>query len=408
MSSEVPAGWSQLRIGDVLTEHQDRCEGQALDALSLTKGQGIIKASERFGRALHGKDVSRYRHVRRGEVVLDPMLLWDGAIAKLWRFKEGFVSPDYRVYRPNQRVDHGFLDFLLDGHHMRTAYKNNARGTNKRRNRIARSDFLAIVFPSPPLPEQRKIAAILSSVDEAIRATQAVIDQTRRVKEGLLQDLLTRGIGHTRFKQTEIGEIPEGWEVRKLRALGLVDCGKAKNKDQDAPKRPYLRVANVLDDEIRSEDVLTMPFSDDEFEQYRLEPGDILLNEGQSLELVGRPAVYRGSPPDVAMQNALLRWRPEPSVMNPEFAYQSIRRLYRTGVFSRVATQTTSIAHLGLGRFRDLAIPVPPLEEQVRIAAILKSVDDARRADEGTLQQLRENKAALLQDLLTGKVRVTP
>ena len=68
----------------------------------------------------------------------------------------------------------------------------------------------------PPLPEQTKIAAILSSVDEAIAATQSVIDQTRKVKQGLLQDLLTRGIGHTRFKQTEIGEIPEAWEVKRL------------------------------------------------------------------------------------------------------------------------------------------------------------------------------------------------
>ena len=75
-------------------------------------------------------------------------------------------------------------------------------------------------LPLPPLPEQKKIAAILSSVDEAIQATEAVIEQTRRVKDGLLQDLLTRGIGHSRFKQTEIGEIPESWEVQLLDTVG--------------------------------------------------------------------------------------------------------------------------------------------------------------------------------------------
>ncbi len=77
-------------------------------------------------------------------------------------------------------------------------------------------DFKVRTVLLPPLAEQKKIAAILSSVDEAIQATEAVIEQTRRVKDGLLQDLLTRGIGHTRFKQTEIGEIPESWEVRQL------------------------------------------------------------------------------------------------------------------------------------------------------------------------------------------------
>ncbi|MHC5804562.1 hypothetical protein ACYTX7_10170, partial [Streptococcus pyogenes] len=61
--------------------------------------------------------------------------------------------------------------------------------------------------------------------------------------------------------------------------------------------RPYLRVANVLDGEIDAIEVVEMPFEDDQFAKFRLEPGDILLNEGQSLELVGRPAIYRGTPP---------------------------------------------------------------------------------------------------------------
>jgi type I restriction enzyme S subunit len=260
----------------------------------------------------------------------------------------------------------------------------------------------------PPLPEQKKIAAILSSVDEAIQATQAVIDQTRRVKEGLLQELLTRGIGHTRFKMTEVGEIPEGWTVRKLRDLGIVDSGKAKNSGQASPWRPYLRSANVLDDEIDASDVYSMPFSDAEFEQYKLRPGDILLNEGQSIDLVGRPAVYLGIPPEVAMQNALIRWRPEPRTIDPEFAYQTVRLMYQSGAFRQVATQTTSIAHLGLRRFADLSMAVPPLSEQRAIADVLRGVDSGRRAGEANRRRLLALKSGLLTDLLSGKVRVRP
>ena len=84
---------------------------------------------------------------------------------------------------------------------------------------VSVAEIKKLSMTRPPLPEQKKIAAILSSVDQAINATQAVIDQTRKVKEGLLQDLLTRGIGHTRFKQTEVGEIPEGWEISTLGAV---------------------------------------------------------------------------------------------------------------------------------------------------------------------------------------------
>jgi type I restriction enzyme S subunit len=83
-----------------------------------------------------------------------------------------------------------------------------------------------VEVPLPPLSEQKKIAAILSSVDDAIQATQAVIDQTRQVKEGLLQDLLTKGIGHTRFKQTEIGGI-HGPIVHLVLLLTLAHDGMA-------------------------------------------------------------------------------------------------------------------------------------------------------------------------------------
>lgn len=303
-------------------------------------------------------------------------------------------------------LDPGFLHaLLLSDDFSRFAEGVSARTGIPKINRVELATYQAFI---PPLPEQKKIAAVLASVDEAIQATEAVIEQTGRVKEGLLQDLLTRGIGHTRFKQTEIGEIPESWEMQKISALGLVDSGKAKNKRQSDPPRPYLRVANVLDDEIDASDVLTMPFSDEEFERWRLEPGDILLNEGQSLELVGRPAVYRGTPPNVAMQNALLRWRPDPSVVDPDYGYQVIRWLYGTGTFSQVATMTTSIAHLGLKRFAGIRVPVPPLAEQKQIAETLTAVDRQRREGEATTRRLSEVKAGLLQDLLTGAVRVAP
>lgn len=196
-------------------------------------------------------------------------------------------------------------------------------------------------------------------------------------------------------------EVPEGWSIHRIGDLGLVDCGKAKNPRQKDPERPYLRVANVLDGRIDASDVLTMPFSDAEYARYRVEPGDILLNEGQSLDLVGRPAVYRGEPPNVAIQNALLRWRPDPDSVDAEFAYQVIRKLYRDGVFSTVATQTTSIAHLGLKRFASIRVQFPPLPEQEKIAAILSAVDAAIEATRALVEQTRRVKAGLLQDLLT-------
>jgi type I restriction enzyme, S subunit len=92
----------------------------------------------------------------------------------------------------------------------------------------------------PPLPEQQKIAAILSSVDDAIAATRKAIEQTKRVKQGLLQTLLTRGIGHTRFKKTEIGEIPEEWAVVAFKELFSLRSGKPRPELSEDGKVPVM------------------------------------------------------------------------------------------------------------------------------------------------------------------------
>lgn len=137
---------------------------------------------------------------------------------------------------------------------------------------------------------------------------------------------------------------------------------------------PYLRVANVFDGYIDFSDVNQMAFRPSEIETYKLLPGDILLNEGQSIELVGRAAMYLGGPENCCYQNTLIRYRAGPDVL-PEFAIQLFRYCQHIGVFSRIAVQTNSIAHLGVSRFAELELPFPPLPEQRHIAEILRTWD---------------------------------
>jgi type I restriction enzyme S subunit len=118
------------------------------------------------------------------------------------------------IIRANIRVLPQYLHAYINGPVAAQQNKGFTAGSVQAVLNIGAIKRLKILVP--PLIEQKKIAAILGSVDEAIGATRAVIEQTRRVKQGLLQQLLTRGIGHTRFKQTEIGEIPEAWEVVEL------------------------------------------------------------------------------------------------------------------------------------------------------------------------------------------------
>lgn len=129
--------------------------------------------------------------------------------------------------------------------------------------------------------------------------------------------------------------------------------------------RPYLRVANVFEDRIDTTDVMEMDFSGI-WEKYRLEPGDVLLNEGQSPHLVGRPALYRGIPKGVAFTNSLLRFKAGGDVL-PEWALLVFRRHLHAKRFMREVRITTNIAHLSAKRLKKVEFPVPPLDVQKQI-----------------------------------------
>lgn len=175
-------------------------------------------------------------------------------------------------------------------------------------------------------------------------------------------------------------ELPDGWCWASVRQVGDVRLGRQRSpKHHDGPHmRPYLRVANVFEDRIDIDDVMEMNFTPQEYETYRLEHGDILLNEGQSLELIGRPAMYRGEVPGACFTNTLVRFRPYDG-LGRDFALKVFLAYLHNGRFQRIASITVNIAHLGAGRFAELEFPLPPTEEQesiVREVERLMSVID--------------------------------
>jgi type I restriction enzyme S subunit len=171
--------------------------------------------------------------------------------------------------------------------------------------------------------------------------------------------------------------------------------------------RPYLRVANVLEDRIDTSDILQMNFSPEEYEVYALQPGDILLNDGQSPELVGRPAMYRGEIPGVCYQNHLIRFRSGDAV-DPEFALLVFRHYLHSGRFRDVARWTTNIATLSKNRFAALTFLLPSRDEQTAIVAeARRRLDASSRQQESVrqaLSRLPEMESELLKTAVAGQL----
>lgn len=162
--------------------------------------------------------------------------------------------------------------------------------------------------------------------------------------------------------------------------------------------KPYLRVANIFEDRIDTRDVMEMDFSG-VFERYRLTPGDVLLNEGQSPEFLGRPAIYRGEPPDVAFTNSLIRFKANSDVL-PEWALLVFRRHMHAGRFMKESRITTNIAHLSASRLKSVEFPVPPLKEQQALADLANDHFSAIERIRVEIDRRRKQERVLRRSLL--------
>ncbi len=403
----VPSGWRAATYGDAMIENDERAEGRLdIPVLSVTKTQGPMLASERFGKVLHSRDLSRYRVARRGVIVADPMLLWDGSIGIQRVVDAGLVSPDYRVYKPSELTDAEFLSYVVRSARMLPHYQGGARGTNVRRNRIARSDFLAIPLALPPLPEQRKIAAILASLDNAIEATQAVIEQLGLVRKAMMAELLTRGLPgrHTRFKQTEIGEVPEEWAIELLESVAQRGSGHTPSKSHPEYWDGTTKWVSLQDskrlDRLYIDDTAAKitPLGIANSSATEHPAGTVVLSRDAG---VGKSAIMTDV---MAVSQHFMAWVCGPRLDN-HYLYYWLQ--WMKPAFERIASGNT-IKTIGLGYFKKLRLAVPLIDEQRVAARTLTALDTRLFAEERQRDQARSLKSALMSVLLTGEVRVKP
>ena len=247
-------------------------------------------------------------------------------------------------------------------------------------------DIAKFEFDLPPLDQQHRIAEILWAVDETKQAYE----------KSLLAAAVMR---RTRMK--------EFFSDRKFPTVTIRESGDVQLGRQRAPKyqtgaftKPYLRVANVFDGFIDYNDVLEMDFDKRDFQTYCLSVGDILLNEGQSRELVGRCAIYDGKIPDCCFQNTLIRYRVGEKVLT-DYAFAFFQHSFHTGVFAAISSQTTSIAHLGSDRFAKLNIPIPPKREQQKIADTYAEIRGAELATSEHLLKISGLQSSIVNAITT-------
>lgn len=294
-------------------------------------------------------------------------------------------------------VDFNFMEFLLTTMNLANYATKTAQPL------LTQTILRKLEIDLPPLSEQHKIAAILSSVDEAIEKTEAIIEQTEKVKKGLMQQLLTKGIGHTKFKKTEIGEIPEKWEVRSIDEIAFVNPEALSNKTDNNYEFEYIDISSI-EKPGKIGKTARYKFKDAPSRARRLvRTGDTIVSTVRPY-LKGFAFIDKEHDGRVCSTGfAVLR--PKASI-DPLFLFQSIL-LNNFVEFLKSRMTGSNYPAVTASDIKEYKFGVPTdINEQKEIAKILSIYDRKLGVEEATLIQLTNLKKSLMQSLLTGKVRV--
>ncbi|AAN53465.1 restriction endonuclease subunit S [Shewanella oneidensis MR-1] len=286
--------------------------------------------------------------------------------------------------------------------------------TNSGIPHISNGDIKNFRFPFPPLPEQQKIAAILTSVDEVIEKTQAQIDKLKDLKSGMMQELLTKGVGikqgdkyvpHIEFKDSPVGKIPKSWEVKPLNSvvLKIIDCEHKTAPYVDKSEYLVVRTSNVRHGELVLDD---MKYTHaDGYAEWtnRAIPslGDVLFTR----EAPAGESCLVPENTKVCMGQRMVLLRPDANVI-----FSNFFSLFLTSEAASCAIYErsigTTVSRINIEDIKRIPCIVPPLSEQQEISKAIQSVQNSILNKQEKLQSLKNLKKALMQDLLTGKVRV--
>jgi type I restriction enzyme S subunit len=399
----IPASWDVVQIGSFtkpISQKNTSC--RVSQVVSVTKYNGIVNSLSYFNKQVYSKDLSTYKIIRRNQFAYATIHLDEGSIGILTSHDKAVLSPMYTVFEADKGlVDIYFLLCVLKSKRLMDLYQHIGSGSINRRKTISYSTFGKIDVLLPPLPEQQKIAEILTTVDDKISSIEDRIQQTEQLKKGLMEKLLTEGIGHTEFKDTEIGRMPASWDVVQIKEIGNVITGNTPPTSNKLNYNNGIRLwASPADLGLfKYVKETKTKVSASGFEQTRKLPKNSLLITciGSTIGKIGIAFEEMSSNQQI---NAIVC---KDNHYDCDFYYYVISRI-SPKIKQLSATQAVPI--INKTEFSNIIIPKAPFPEQNQIATILSTVDDKLDILQSKKSSYETLKKGLMEQLLTGKIRV--
>jgi type I restriction enzyme S subunit len=406
---EIPEYWETKRIKHLFKEINERSFDGSEDLLSVSQYTGVTNKSERLeegGMLTNASTLEGYKKVWEGDLVSNIMLAWNGSLG--FSPFNGITSPAYSIYRLKTNDINRYFHYLLRTELYKSEFKRNSSGVIESRLRLYTDDFFRIESILPPIEEQTAIANFLddktAKIDQAIAIKQKQIELLKERRQILIHKAVTRGLnGTVKLKDSGvewIGEIPEHWEVKKLKYVAIINYGIS----------PHEKTYNDIGE---GSILINGPaeYSETEFgytKAIKWTTAPVKFAKKGSLLFC-----LRGSTTGRLniCHNDLSIGRGCAAIMaieNHDFLIKSIIALKDRIIETFKGSTFPSVTSSDLDNY---SVPNPPLNEQIEIAEFIETattkISTAISLKEKEIEKLKEYKASLINSAVTGKVKVS-
>lgn len=415
----VPSDWGVAPLFAVASERNESNKGMVEDnLLSLSYGS-IVKKDINTNDGLLPESFETYQIVRPGDIIFrltdlqnDKRSLRTAVVST-----KGIITSAYVAVSPKS-IEPRYFNYLLRAYDVQKVFYSMGGGM---RQSMKFEDLRRMPILVPGKDEQEIICEMLDRetvrIDGLVSKKTTFIELLREKRHALITRAVTQGLDPTvKMKDSGVewlGEVPEHWEMKRLKFIATVQTGIAKGKDNTGKQTiqvPYLRVANVQDGYLDLEDVATIEIPGEDLPRYLLQRGDVLMNEGGDFDKLGRGHVWEGEIDPCIHQNHVFAVRPTKVLSNwlNTFTSSNVAQFY----FMGRSKQSTNLASISSSNLMELSVPLPPEAEQVETLKVLNEkitrLDTLINKTVRSLELLKDRRSALITAVVTGQIDVRP
>ena len=370
--------YKQCRIGDIYAERSQRGASD-IELLSVTMNDGVKPRSEIEGKDNSSEDKSNYKIVRKGDMVYNSMRMWQGAngISPC----DGIVSPAYTVLMPKQAINNGYFAALFKSANLINEFRKNSQGMTSDTWNLKYPQIETIKIQIPSVSEQDKVSELFGVLDARIVAQAQLVESLKKYKRGLLSQLIA---------QKKAFDTSGEWKTVKLGHI-------FKERTERAKGNETLLAVTISNGVQRRDEIDLKDNSSDDKSKYKcVYIGDIAYNTMRMWQGASGVSPYNGIVSPAYTIVTPIR----PDLHNMTFWAYYFRYSPLVQTFQKYSQGLTSDTwNLKFPQFSEIAVTMPPISEQDKIAECLSVFDEHCKCEEEKLQELFQVRISLLQQL---------